>query len=64
MLYRRLEVDLSVQFLPDGEMAVKVVSPFIDMKVRPGRWTIGPAEGAPRRRTKKRSGQPPLDFRL
>lgn len=53
---RRLEVDLSVQFLPDGEMAVEVVSPFIDMTVGPGKWTVGPAEGSSRRRTNKSSG--------
>lgn len=55
--HRRLEVDLSVQFLPDGEMAVEVVSPFIDMTVGPGKWTVGPAEGSSRRRTNKSSGQ-------
>lgn len=48
--YRRVEVDLLVQFLPGGEMEAKVDSPFVDMTVTPGRWSVGTAEARNRRR--------------
>lgn len=50
LVSRRVEIDLLVQFLPGGEMEAKVDSPFIDMRVTPGRWSVGAAEGKNRRR--------------
>eukprot|EP00903_Cladosiphon_okamuranus_P014178 g13175.t1 len=47
---RRVEVDLLVKFLPGGDMEAKVDSPFVDMTVTPGRWSVGAAEGTNRRR--------------
>lgn len=49
---RRVEVDITVQFLPGGEMVAVLDSPFIDMAVRPGRWNVGPSEGSNLRRRK------------
>lgn len=43
-------MDLSVQFLPGGGMEARVDSPFIDMQVTPGRWSMGAAGGKNRRR--------------
>lgn len=48
--FRRVEVDLLVKFLPGGDMEAKVDSPFVDMTVTPGRWSVGAAEGKNRRR--------------
>ncbi|CAN0227833.1 unnamed protein product [Ectocarpus sp. 4 AP-2014] len=47
---RRVEVDLLVQFLPGGDMKADVDSPFVDMTVTPGKWSVGAAQGKPRRR--------------
>lgn len=49
-------MDLLIQFLAGGEMLVDVDSPFIDMKVAPGRWSVGPAEGTSGRHTNKNAG--------
>lgn len=49
-------IDLSIQFLPGGEVVAKVASPFIVMTVKPGRWNFEPA-GGDRRRTTKAAGE-------
>ncbi|CAN0496975.1 unnamed protein product, partial [Laminaria digitata] len=53
---RRVEVDITVQFLAGGEMVAALDSPFIDMAVRPGRWKVGPSEGNNPRRRKQAAG--------
>lgn len=38
-------------------MVVDLASPFIDIKVKAGAWSMGPAEGSSRRRTSKTAGE-------
>lgn len=54
---RRVEVDLLVQFLPRGDMKADVDSPFVDMTVTPGKWSVGAAQGKPRRRPMNSLGE-------
>ncbi|CAM9825136.1 unnamed protein product [Choristocarpus tenellus] len=42
---RRIYVDLIVDFLPDGVTLPRVLSPFIDISVSPGRWQLEAAVG-------------------
>lgn len=50
-------MDLLIQFLAGGKMLVDVDSPFIAMKVAPGRWNVGPAEGTSRPRPNKNASE-------
>ncbi|CAM9298183.1 unnamed protein product [Ascophyllum nodosum] len=49
---RRVEVDLSIQFLAGGELTAEMDSPFVDMTVKPGQWNVRPAAGSNRGRTR------------
>lgn len=55
--YRRVEIDVSIQFLPGGEMTAEMASPFIDMTIKPGEWSVRPSAGSFRRRMNSEGGQ-------